>query len=406
MLLPNLEQQPLYRQYDFRKTWLSSLTNMNDHSMWPLNATMISTLICPSASHAAMSLGSPSLWMQGAPTDYSFSHGADIIRALPGPEAACPGGLLHFWQQTPPATRGAFGYNSTCRPQDFRDGSSQTFTLGEKAGGLLTYGGPDLSYPTLKVEYPWAMAAVVYFAPAGQTWVVDPLAVTRDIQLPDCPVSPAGTGVPFPMNPRPLLMGVTSNERPLYSFQSDHIGGAHFLFADGNVRFLSQSIDQGIYESLSVRAACQPSETPEYLFARVLAYCLEFAEGISFGKGLAEPNEPALTVRDLTGAIKVWVEIGAPDAARLHKASQACPRVVVYTHKDPRQVLPQLVGERIHRAELVEFYSLDREMLAGLAARLDRRMSFALSVSDDHLYVTVGEETFSGERERHPLGAG
>lgn len=251
MLLPNFEQQTLYRQFDFKKTWLSSLTNMSDHSMWPLNATVLSMLLCPSASHQSMALGSPSLWMQGAPSDYSFSHGADIIRALPGPEAVCPGGLLHYWQQTPSQTRGAFGYNSTCRPQDIRDGMSQTFTLGEKSGGRLTYGGPDSSYPTLKVEYPWAMAAVVYFAPAGTSWVVDALAVTRDIQLPDCPVSPAGTGVPFPMNPRPVVMGVTSNERPLYSFQSEHIGGAQFLFADGNVRFLNQSIDQGIYEAHS-----------------------------------------------------------------------------------------------------------------------------------------------------------
>lgn len=258
MLLPNLEQQQLFRQFDFRKTWISSLTNMSDHSMWPLNATLISTLICPSASHLSMSLGSPSLWMQGAPSDYSFSHGADIIRAIPGPEATCPGGLLHFWQQAPATTRGAFGYNSTCRPQDIRDGTSQTMTLGEKVGGRLTYGGPDSSYPTLKVEYPWAMAAVVYYAPAGSSWVVDALAVTRDIQLPDCPVSPPGTGVPFPMNPRPILMGVTANERPLYSFQSEHISGAQFLFADGNVRFLSQNIDQGIYEALSTIAGQEP----------------------------------------------------------------------------------------------------------------------------------------------------
>jgi len=251
MLLPYLEQQSLYRQYDFRKTWLSSLTDLNDHSMWPLNATAISTLICPSASHPTKSLGSPSLWMQGAPTDYSFSHGADIIRALPGPEAACPGGLLHYWQQVPHETRGAFGYNSTCRPQDFGDGTSSTFTLGEKTGGRLTYGGPNSSYSTLPVEYPWAMAAVVYLSPAGSTWVVDALAVTRDIQLPDCPISPTGTGVPFPMNPQPLKMGVTSNERQMYSFQSDHSGGAHFLFADGNARFLSQNIDQGIFEALS-----------------------------------------------------------------------------------------------------------------------------------------------------------
>ena len=164
-------------------------------------------------------------------------------------------------------------------------------------------------------------------------------------------------------------------------------------------------VDRGIYESLALRVACQPSETPEYLLTRVLAYCLEHAEGISFGKGLAEPNEPALSVRDLTGALTVWVEIGAPDAARLHKASQACKRVVVYTHKEPRQVLPQLAGARIHRVEALEFYSLDRAMLAALTARLERRMTFALSVSDDHLYLTVGDETFSGALERHQVGA-
>jgi uncharacterized protein YaeQ len=57
-------------------------------------------------------------------------------------------------------------------------------------------------------------------------------------------------------------------------------------------------VDRGVYEPLSLPVACQPSETPEYLLTRVLAYCLEFTEGISFGKGLAEPNEPALSVRE------------------------------------------------------------------------------------------------------------
>jgi hypothetical protein len=98
------------------------------------------------------------------------------------------------------------------------------------------------------------MAAVVYFAPAGAAWAVDAYAVTRDIQLPDCPVSPPGTGVPFPMNPRPLALGVTSNERPLFSFQSWHVSGAQFVFADGTVRFLNQNINQGVFEALSTIA--------------------------------------------------------------------------------------------------------------------------------------------------------
>jgi uncharacterized protein YaeQ len=70
-------------------------------------------------------------------------------------------------------------------------------------------------------------------------------------------------------------------------------------------------VDRGVYQSLAVRAACHPSETAEYLWTRVLAYCLEWAEGITFGKGLSEPDEPALTVRDLTGALVAWVEVGA-----------------------------------------------------------------------------------------------
>ncbi|MDZ4864831.1 MAG: YaeQ family protein [Gemmatimonadota bacterium] len=162
-------------------------------------------------------------------------------------------------------------------------------------------------------------------------------------------------------------------------------------------------VDRGVYESLALRVACHPSEAQDYLCTRVLAYCLEFAEGISFGKGLAEPDEPALTVRDLTGALKLWVEVGWPDAARLHKASKAAPRLAIYTHKDPAQLVRTLAGERIHRAEAVELYAVDRELLAELVARLERRMTFSLSVIERHLFITIGAETLSGGVERYPL---
>ena len=155
-------------------------------------------------------------------------------------------------------------------------------------------------------------------------------------------------------------------------------------------------VDRGVYESLALRVARQPSETAEYLLTRVLAYCLEYAEGIAFSRGLAEPDEPALAVRDLTGALQVWIEIGAPDAARLHKASKVAPRVAIYTHKDPDQLIRQLAGERIHRATALEIYGVDRALLAELVARLERRMVFDLAVTDRHLYVTLGDTTLAG----------
>jgi uncharacterized protein YaeQ len=152
-----------------------------------------------------------------------------------------------------------------------------------------------------------------------------------------------------------------------------------------------------------LQVARHPSESEEYLVARVLAYALEFTDGIAFSRGVSEPNEPAIAVRDLTGAIRVWIEIGLPDAARLHKASKVAPRVVVYTHRDPEQLVSRLAGERIHRADALELYAIDRGLVDALVARLDRRMAFGLSVADRELYVSIGTETLNGAVVRYPL---
>ena len=159
-------------------------------------------------------------------------------------------------------------------------------------------------------------------------------------------------------------------------------------------------VDRAVYESLTLKAARHPSESAEHLLTRVLAYCLEYAEGIGFSRGISSPDEPALAVRDLTGALKVWIDIGAPDAARLHKAAKAAPRVAVYTHRDPDQLRLQLAGERIHRAEALELYAIDRDVIAGLVKRLERRMSFDLSVTDRHLFISIGDDTLSGDVAR------
>lgn len=156
------------------------------------------------------------------------------------------------------------------------------------------------------------------------------------------------------------------------------------------------NVDRNVYETLAIRAARHPSETEEYLATRVLAYCLEYTEGITFSKGLAEPDEPAIVVRDLTGALRSWIEIGSPDAARLHKAAKASPRVAVYTFKDPAQLVTQLEGERIHRASDIEIHGIDPALIAAFVERLDRRTNFDLSVTEGHLYLTIGGDTIEG----------
>jgi uncharacterized protein YaeQ len=162
--------------------------------------------------------------------------------------------------------------------------------------------------------------------------------------------------------------------------------------------------DRSVYEALALRVARHPSESEEYLLTRVLAYALEFEEGIAFSAGgLSDPDEPALAVRDLTGALRSWIEIGAPDPARLHRASKASPRVVVYAHRKSERWEQSVATERIHRAAALEVYLLDPSLIEALAKRLDRRMAFALSIAEREIFVSIGEGTLSGTITRRAL---
>ena len=62
-------------------------------------------------------------------------------------------------------------------------------------------------------------------------------------------------------------------------------------------------MDRGVYETLDLRVARHPSETAEYMVVRVLAYCLEYHEGLELTEGVSSGDEPALLGRDLTGRV-------------------------------------------------------------------------------------------------------
>jgi uncharacterized protein YaeQ len=162
--------------------------------------------------------------------------------------------------------------------------------------------------------------------------------------------------------------------------------------------------DNAVYESLKLRIARHPSETAERMLTRVLAYCLEYTEGIALSNGISDPDEPAIAVRDLTGVLKVWIDVGAPEPPRLHRASKAAPRVAVYAHKDAEQLADRLRGEKIHRIDELEVYAMDFDWLVQLANRLERRTAFTLTVSEQHLYLSVGDETLSAAIRRIPFG--
>jgi uncharacterized protein YaeQ len=130
------------------------------------------------------------------------------------------------------------------------------------------------------------------------------------------------------------------------------------------------------------------------MVTRVLAYCLEFEEGIAFSEGLSSTEEPAVVVRDLTGALQAWIEVGAPDAARLHHGSKLAERVAVYTHRDPAKVAAPWAGKKIHRADELRLVSFDPGFIDRAVTALSRRNTMTVSVTERQLYLELNGETF------------
>ncbi|MFE3444901.1 YaeQ family protein [Nocardia sp. NPDC059180] len=163
-------------------------------------------------------------------------------------------------------------------------------------------------------------------------------------------------------------------------------------------------VDRGVYQDLELRVARHPSETAEFMLTRLLAYCLEYEDGITFSDGgVSSTDEPAVLVRDLTGRLTTWIDIGAPDADRIHRASKLADRVAIYTHRDPVKVLAALTGKRIHNAEAIPLYSFDRPTIDAAAAAIDRRNTATVSITERLLYLDLNGTGFSTSVEEHRL---
>lgn len=161
--------------------------------------------------------------------------------------------------------------------------------------------------------------------------------------------------------------------------------------------------DRGVYETLDLRMARQPSESAEYMLMRLVAYCLEYTDGITFTQGVAAGDEPAVLVRDLTGQVQAWIEVGLPDAERLHRGSKVAGRAAVYTHRAVEQLLAQYAGKKIHGAADIPIYALNRRFVEEVAGLIDRRTTISLAITDRELYVTIGNRTLNSAIVEHRI---
>jgi prepilin-type N-terminal cleavage/methylation domain-containing protein/prepilin-type processing-associated H-X9-DG protein len=205
MILPDLDQQPLFDQLDFHQTPAAPANALARRRALPV-------FRCPSDS-------SPERWdleeednpgtiLASLPTaNYVGNFGTTELHDCEGLAVGntCRGD-------------GVFFHNSSVRFQDIRDGSSNTFLVGQRKTD-------ETQSP------PWHSTWVGVIAGGEE-------AFARILGAADhTPNHPAAH---------------------LEDFSSNHAGGVHFLFGDGRVRFVSENIDHDLYQSLATRANNEP----------------------------------------------------------------------------------------------------------------------------------------------------
>ncbi len=161
-----------------------------------------------------------------------------------------------------------------------------------------------------------------------------------------------------------------------------------------HVEVTLSDVDRGVYEALDLRVAQHPSESMRYLLTRTLAYCLSYEEGIAFSKGgLSSNDEAPISVKDRTGVLLAWIDVGAPSAERLHKAAKAARRVAIFTHVDLNQLRKEAATKAIHKVEAIEVWRFEPQFLDALEAKMQRNTKLELTRNDGQLYISVLGET-------------
>ncbi|MBK7642354.1 MAG: YaeQ family protein [Planctomycetes bacterium] len=150
-------------------------------------------------------------------------------------------------------------------------------------------------------------------------------------------------------------------------------------------------------DELDLRVARASSEVGEYLVARVLAWCLLHETGIELSAGLCKGDEPSVAIKGYDGVIQTWIEIGIPESKKLHRASKAAKRVLVFPHRGPKG-MP--VDEPVHKGEAIEVVDLGAEFLHGLAGTLDRNNKWKIKLEGEELTVHDGQRARTTRIER------
>ena len=155
------------------------------------------------------------------------------------------------------------------------------------------------------------------------------------------------------------------------------------------LRIALSDLERNYYDTLNLTVALHPSETPERMMARVMAFCLNAQPGLVFTKGLSAIDEPDIWVRSMDEQTELWIDIGEPAFDRLKKATRRASKTKVYTFNTKSDVWWEQ-GKGKFSQLAMDVTRFDWSHICGLTEMLQRTMDWSITITGQTAYVASG----------------
>lgn len=153
-------------------------------------------------------------------------------------------------------------------------------------------------------------------------------------------------------------------------------------------------LDRNYYQTHVLTLARHPSETDERMMVRLLAFALRADDALTFAKGLSSEDEPDLWKMDLTGSIKLWIEVGLPEERRIRRACGRASQVLVVTYGGRvADMWWQQNQVALQRQDNLTVLNLAAEDTRALAALVTRGMQIQCTLQEGELWIIVAGES-------------
>jgi len=147
-------------------------------------------------------------------------------------------------------------------------------------------------------------------------------------------------------------------------------------------------LNRNYYDTLNLTVAQHPSETAERMMVRVLAFCLNAEEHLTFTQGLSAIDEPDIWRHTLDGQLALWIDVGEPAADRIKKATRLAQTVKVYSFNTKSNTWWTQVDTHFKKLA-VAVVQFDWGQIEALALLLQRTMDLSITITGDSAYIAA-----------------